>query len=392
MLNKYQSLAKSNTSNSTSLQVLKDNDIKSNSLTPYYKHQAEKVNESNNKKSYYLEYVPANQPNEKKILSITNKAIDPLEPTKFKHRRMQKESEEEQVPILRSPPKRITSEEIKNWKVPPCISNYKNQKGYTIPLQMRVMADMRSNTDIKLNEKFSNFADIINIVEKESRKELEERSKAKDAIKLLNNIKQEQELLQAATEARRQKIDLSSRLSNDHHSLNEVSSIRTRNTNETKINSNFLSNKHHRDSKYEEEINERNQLRDLLRKEIKREKHHIKPNNNIERDISEKIALGQVQPSLKQNLIDSRLYNHTSGIDSGFKQDEEYDLYDKPLFQDRSKNGIFNKNFGIGDDEANDEEYNKIIEKINKRDTAFNGAISNKSLNQGQNRNIDFDH
>ncbi len=51
---------------------------------------------------------------------------------------MQKESQEEQIPILHIT-KRITTEELKNWTVPPCISNYKNQKGYTIPLQMRVM-------------------------------------------------------------------------------------------------------------------------------------------------------------------------------------------------------------------------------------------------------------
>ena len=129
-----------------------------------------------------------------------------------------------------------------------------------------------------------------------------------------------------------------------------------------------------------------------IKKKIKREKHNTYPNSKVEKDISEKIALGQVQPSLNQNLIDSRLYNHTSGIDSGFKQDEEYNLYDKPLFQDRSKNGIFNKNFGISENESNDEEYNKIIEKINKRETAFNGAISNKTFNQGENKNIDFDH
>ncbi len=57
---------------------------------------------------------------------------------------------------------------------------------------------------------------------------------------------------------------------------------------------------------------ERNQLRDLLKKEIKREKHTAYFKGKVERDISEKIALRQVQPSINQNLIDSRLYNQTS--------------------------------------------------------------------------------
>lgn len=31
-----------------------------------------------------------------------------------------------------------------DWKIPPCVSNWKNQKGYTIPLEMRVKADGRT--------------------------------------------------------------------------------------------------------------------------------------------------------------------------------------------------------------------------------------------------------
>ena len=30
-----------------------------------------------------------------------------------------------------------------DWKIPPCISNWKNQKGYTIPLDKRLAADGR---------------------------------------------------------------------------------------------------------------------------------------------------------------------------------------------------------------------------------------------------------
>ena len=30
-----------------------------------------------------------------------------------------------------------------DWKIPPCISNWKNAKGYTIPLDKRLAADGR---------------------------------------------------------------------------------------------------------------------------------------------------------------------------------------------------------------------------------------------------------
>jgi hypothetical protein len=37
----------------------------------------------------------------------------------------------------------VTAEDQANWKIPPCISNWKNAKGYTIPLDKRLAADGR---------------------------------------------------------------------------------------------------------------------------------------------------------------------------------------------------------------------------------------------------------
>jgi SNW domain-containing protein 1 len=48
------------------------------------------------------------------------------------------------------------------------------------------------------------------------------------------------------------------------------------------------------------------------------------------RDISEKVALGLAKPTQsKETMYDSRLFNQTSGFDSGFNEDQPYD---KPLF------------------------------------------------------------
>lgn len=54
------------------------------------------------------------------------------------------------------------------------------------------------------------------------------------------------------------------------------------------------------------------------------------------RDISEKIALGLAKPTMtKESLFDSRLFNQSAGLDSGFGADDSYNLYDKPLFANR---------------------------------------------------------
>ncbi len=380
MINKYQTLNKSNTSNTPISNHKLDIQPANNSQVVTYKTPAAIVNQ-NNKKPYFIEYTSKN--NNTKLISVNSKPVDPLEPTKFKHRKMQKESEEEQMPILRSPPKKLTSEDYKKFKIPPCISNYTNQKGYTLPLHMRVLADMRNNKEVSINDKFASFSDVLNLVEKESRKEIEERAKAKEAVKLMNNIKQEQELLRAAEEIRRHKIELSTQIS-DSKSLNDVKSIKTENTEGTKIKSSFLSKKHCNDN----DINERNELRDLLKKEIKREQGNKNNKAFKGRDISEKISLHQAQPTQKEFLVDSRLYNQTSGVDTGFRDDEEYDLYDKPLFQDRSKNGIFQKGFGsIDDDSKEDEEYKKLLDKMKNRNETFKGAFQQNNIN----RKVDFE-
>ena len=44
---------------------------------------------------------------------------------------------------MHSPTRKTTVKEQQDWKIPPCISNWKNQKGYTIPLDKRLAADGR---------------------------------------------------------------------------------------------------------------------------------------------------------------------------------------------------------------------------------------------------------
>ena len=61
-----------------------------------------------------------------------------------------------------------------------------------------------------------------------------------------------------------------------------------------------------------------------------------------ERDITERIALGQAQPTKSdQVMFDQRLYNQTSGIGTGFGDEDDYNIYDKPLFSDKTSQSIY---------------------------------------------------
>lgn len=55
-----------------------------------------------------------------------------------------------------------------------------------------------------------------------------------------------------------------------------------------------------------------------------------------ERDISEKVALGQAQPTNQDLMYDQRLFDNAGGLEAGNSDSEDDNLYDKPLFADRS--------------------------------------------------------
>ncbi len=40
-------------------------------------------------------------------------------------------------------------------------------------------------------------------------------------------------------------------------------------------------------------------------------------------------------------MYDQRLFNQTSGLGAGFGDDEDYNLYEKPLFTDRTSASIY---------------------------------------------------
>jgi len=125
------------------------------------------------------------------------------------------------------------------------------------------------------------------------------------------------------------------------------------------------------DEKRDAEKKERDEIRRLLRKENERNRRReqaglnkTKNERDADRDISEKIALGQAQPTTRDVMFDQRLFNQTSGLGTGFGDEEDYNLYDKPLFTDRTAASIYknvNRETGqgglanqISDDDANE--------------------------------------
>ena len=86
-----------------------------------------------------------------------------------------------------------------------------------------------------------------------------------------------------------------------------------------------------------------------------------------ERDISEQVALGLPSKALNvggDQEFDQRLFNTSKGMDSGYANDDEYNIYDKPW---RDQNSIASHIYRPGKNLDNDT-YGDDIEKLKKTD------------------------
>ncbi len=248
---------------------------------------------------------PGKDPNiNQRIVRIVEQQVDPLAPGKFRNRKVPAGPGSPPAPILRSPPRKLTKEDQQNWKIPPCISNWKNAKGYVVPLDKRIGADGRSFQEVTVNSRFASLAEDLYGAEKSARDEIKIRNDLAKQQKARVEEAREQELRELAQQARARR----------------AGGVKSE----------------------EESLHER--ARQELMRETLREHRMAKAGKNAardrdeDRDISEMVALGkQVQPTMKgEAMYDSRLFNQEGGLSSGFQGEEGNNAYDSRLFTDRS--------------------------------------------------------
>merc|ERR1719181_587080 len=97
-------------------------------------------------------------------------------PPKFKHKKVPRGPGSPPVPVMHSPQRKVTVKDQMMWKIPPCISNWKNARGYTIPLDKRLAADGRGLQEATINGKFAKLAESLYIAERKAREEVEMRA------------------------------------------------------------------------------------------------------------------------------------------------------------------------------------------------------------------------
>ncbi|KAI6190652.1 SKP-1 protein [Aphelenchoides bicaudatus] len=260
----------------------------------------------------YIRYTPSQQSSignsQQRIIRMVEVQKDPMEPPRFKiNSKIPRAPPSPPAPVMHSPPRKITQKEQNDWKIPPCVSNWKNPKAFTISLHQRLAADGRGLQQPQINEKFAKFSEALNLAARTAREGVEVRNEMERRVAKNKKIEEEKKMVELAKQARQSRAQGGP--------------------------------KEEESSEQREEAKKRDEFRRERLDDIRRERNMArnrpdaleKLKNDRDRDISEKIALGLpgVRNTSNETQFDSRLFNQDAGLDSGGIDDETYSVYSK---------------------------------------------------------------
>lgn len=137
-----------------------------------------------------------------RVIRMVEAQVDPMEPPKHLIKKVPKGPGSPPVPILHSPPRKLTVEDKQAWKVPPCISNWKNARGYTIPLDKRLAADGRGLQEVTINNKFATLSESLYVAERKASEDLRIRNQIRKKMAMREKEDREKDLRDMASKAR----------------------------------------------------------------------------------------------------------------------------------------------------------------------------------------------
>jgi len=307
----------------------------------------------------YIRYTPSqagvmyNSGSKQRVIRMVEEQKDPMEPPRFKtNKKIPRGPPSPPAPVMHSPTRKVTVKEQQEWKIPPCISNWKNPKGYTIPLDKRLASDGRGLQDPHINDKFAKLAEALYIADRKAREAVETRANLEKKLAQKDKQKKEEDLKKLAEKARQERSGIHAAPKDDDEAKRE--GVR-------------------RDRQKDRERERR------LAKAGPDKKS--KSSRDKDRDISEKIALGLPNANQSQEaLYDQRLFDQDKGMSSGFGDDEAYDVYDKPWRKADAVANIYRPSKNIDQDIYGDD-IDNLIKSTNRfvPDKGFEGADPSQS-------------
>ncbi|GAB5573072.1 SNW domain-containing protein 1 [Prionailurus iriomotensis] len=240
----------------------------------------------------YIRYTPSqqgvafNSGAKQRVIRMVEMQKDPMEPPRFKiNKKIPRGPPSPPAPVMHSPSRKMTVKEQQEWKIPPCISNWKNAKGYTIPLDKRLAADGRGLQTVHINENFAKLAEALYIADRKAREAVEMRAQVERKMAQKEKEKHEEKLREMAQKARERRAGIKTHVEKEDGEARERDEIRH--------------------DRRKERQHDRNLSRAAPDKRSKLQR-------NENRDISEVIALGVPNPRTSNEVqYDQRLFNQS---------------------------------------------------------------------------------
>jgi len=321
----------------------------------------------------YVSYTPDNQMGDKtagntRIIKIVQRQQDPMEPPKHKHKKIPRGPPSPPPPVMHSPPRKLTAEDQEMWKIPPPVSNWKNPKGYTIALDKRLAADGRGLQDVTINDKFAQFSEALMTADRHAREEVKQRNTMQQRLAEKEKMQKEEHLRALAQKARADRQNATQRRSPDYDDRNRSRSRSGSYSSRSRSRSRSASADDSREAIRQRELQRRQRReeneRTLRQSRMGTERRIQAMAREQNRDISEKVALGLAKPTASaETMYDSRLFNQTSGFDTGFNEDQ---AYDKPLFAAQDAIASIYRPSATAADEDEGEDAGETMDKLKK--------------------------
>lgn len=285
------------------------------------------------------------------VAIVKEKQKDPLNLPQYKEKRIPRGKTCSPPPKLCSPIKNLSKNDLDSWKVPPCISNWKNSKGFIIPLEMRLAADGRNLKQFKISSNFLDFNSALNAAEKQARAEIEERNRQSHASTLQN--------LKNLERSQASELDL---VKAEKAKLSSINIFLPKSTNQTaesgyKLNNETHLDKHKEASFSEEnieidsELQQRNILRHIIKKKVERDQRKDRMSKKrkliteeFEKHSYKSLPFGGCCIELEKNSFLQKEKAHN------ISYEEDDPIFDKPLINSKKAQNIY-----IGRDQLEDE-------------------------------------
>jgi SNW domain-containing protein 1 len=261
-------------------------------------------------------------------------------------------------------------------------------------------ADGRGLQQIQINDNFAKLSESLFIAERNAREAVSHRNRIRETL-ARNKIQQKEDLLRQIAEQTREER------------TQALQAARSASTSPSRRSESPESSSPHERRHDEDEdqsppeANEDRSLsakekRDMIRKERERERERdrrmeamgkkTKAMRDAERDVSEKVALGQkAPPTRKETQYDSRLFSQSEGMDSGFGAEDDYTLYDKPLLRGSNANTLYRPKAGDSDVYGSTKDVDKLLDtKKFKPSRDFDG-VDRSDSSHGRSGPVQFE-